>query len=101
MLRVAAAITASASAAALIALYRSRRRVKGPWLLQRCTVLRSTLTDAPIAAEQDGYVEVDVRLDANGMIEAVEPAGGLTPRRLSESCIDCHNKLLLPGDSII
>ena len=97
MRRAALAAAGGAGGAALLASwYRSRRRVDGPWLLRGCTVLASTLGDAALPAADDTYEEVDVRLGADGLIEAVAPAGQLRPR-LGEACVDARRKLLLPG----
>ena len=87
-----------AAAAALLAIWRlrSRRRVDGPWLLRRCTVLASTVSSCPIPENEDRYEEVDVRLDCNGCIKAVAPAGKMRAG-LFEACIDGRRKLLLPG----
>ena len=59
----------------------------------RCSL---TLGDTELPAADDVYEEVDVRLGADGLIEAVAPAGELRPR-LGEACVDARRKLLLPG----
>ena len=93
---VGVAVGAAVGVASAFLVYRARRRVVGPWLLQRCTVLASTITDRPIAPADDEYTEVDVRLSVDGLIEAVAPAGSLRPR-FGEARLDCRDKFLLPG----